>query len=169
MFAPLGFGQWEASGALVTGLIAKEVVVGTLAQVYGGAEEEEGAPGDEPATLADDLTGIAGGFVTAVGDAVRALPGIVGINLVEAEEEPVAEGLAAAIRTGSMASSGGHGSLAALAFLVFVLLYTPCVAALAANRHEFGTPWMLVSLLGQFAIAWLAAFIVFQGGVIMGR
>ncbi len=166
VFAPLGFGRWETSGALVTGLIAKEVVVGTLAQVYGGAEEEV-APLDEPATLADDLTGIAGGFGAAVGDALRALPGIVGINLVEAEEEPVAEGLAVAVRSGFMASSGGHGALAALAFLVFVLLYTPCVAALAANRHEFGAPWMLVSLLGQFAIAWLAAFIVFQGGLVL--
>lgn len=167
VFTPLGFGRWETSGALVTGLIAKEVVVGTLAQVYGGAAGDEGAPGDEAATLVDDLTGIAGGFATAVGDAVRALPGIVGINLVEAEEEPAAEGLATAIRTGFMASSGGHGALAALAFLVFVLLYTPCVAALAANRHEFGTPWMLVSLFGQFAIAWLAAFIVFRGGLMV--
>ena len=87
---------------------------------------------------------------------------------ISTEEEPVAEGLAAAIRTGFAASSGGHSTLAALAFLVFVLLYTPCVAALAANRHEFGTRWMLVSLLGQFAIAWLAAFIVFQGGVLLG-
>jgi ferrous iron transport protein B len=168
VFAPLGFGRWETSGALVTGLIAKEVVVGTLMQVYGGAAEEDGAPGDEPATLADDLSGIVNGFGAAVADALRALPGIVGINLVEAEEEPVAEGLAAAIRTGFAASSGGHSTPAALAFLVFVLLYTPCVAALAANRHEFGTPWMLVSLLGQFAIAWLAAFLVFQGGVLLG-
>jgi ferrous iron transport protein B len=168
VFAPLGFGRWETSGALVTGLIAKEVVVGTLMQVYGGAAEEDGAPGGEPATLADDLSGIVNGFGEAIGAALRALPGIVGINLVQAEEEPVAEGLAAAIRTGFAASSGGHSTLAALAFLVFVLLYTPCVAALAANRHEFGTPWMLVSLLGQFAIAWLAAFLVFQGGVLLG-
>ncbi|MGB9751907.1 ferrous iron transport protein B [Roseiflexus castenholzii] len=166
VFAPLGFGRWETSGALVTGLIAKEVVVGALAQSYGSAEGEI-APPDEPATLANDLTGIVGGFGAAVGDALRALPGIIGINLVEAEEEPVAEGLASAIRAGFMASSGGQGALAALAFLVFVLLYTPCVAALAANRHEFGASWMLVSLLGQFAIAWLAAFIVFQGGLVL--
>ncbi len=167
VFAPLGFGRWETSGALVTGLIAKEVVVGTLAQAYGSAEDA--APVDEePATFSDDLAGIVGGFGAAVADALRALPGIVGINLVEAEEEPVAEGLAAAIQAGFAASSGGHSTLAALAFLVFVLLYTPCVAALAANRHEFGTRWMLVSLLGQFAIAWLAAFIVFQGGVLLG-
>jgi len=168
VFAPLGFGRWETSGALVTGLIAKEVVVGTLMQVYGGAVEEDSAPGDEPATLADDLSGIVNGFGEAIGAALRALPGIVGINLVEAEEESAAEGLAAAIRTGFAASSGGHSTPAALAFLVFVLLYTPCVAALAANRHEFGTSWMLISLLGQFAIAWLAAFIVFQGGVLLG-
>jgi ferrous iron transport protein B len=168
VFAPLGFGRWETSGALVTGLIAKEVVVGTLMQVYGSAAEESSTPGDEPATLADDLTSIVNGFGEAIGAALRALPGIVGINLVHAEEEPVVEGLAAAIRTGFAASSGGHSTLAALAFMVFVLLYTPCVAALAANRHEFGTSWMLVSLLGQFAIAWLAAFVVFQGGVLLG-
>lgn len=167
VFAPLGFGRWETSGALVTGLIAKEVVVGTLAQVYGGAED--GAPvEEEPATFSEDLAGIVGGFGAAVSDALRALPGIVGIDLAQDEEEAVAEGLAASIRTGFAASSAGHSAAAALAFLVFVLLYTPCVAALAANRHEFGASWMLVSLLGQFAIAWLAALIVFQGGVLLG-
>jgi ferrous iron transport protein B len=167
VFAPLGFGHWETSGALVTGLIAKEVVVGTLAQAYGGAGDAVSVD-EEPATFSDDLAGIVGGFGAAVADALRALPGIVGIDLAQDEEESVAEGLAASIRTGFAASSGGHSTPAALAFLVFVLLYTPCVAALAANRHEFGTRWMLVSLLGQFAIAWLAAFIVFQGGVLLG-
>ncbi|MFQ3682554.1 ferrous iron transport protein B [Roseiflexus sp.] len=166
VFAPLGFGRWETSGALVTGLIAKEVVVGALAQVYGSGEAEV-APSDEPVTFVEDLTVIAGGFGAAIGDALRALPGVIGINLVEAADKPTAEELASAIRAGFMTSSGGHGALAALAFLVFVLLYTPCVAALAANRHEFGASWMLISLLGQFAIAWLAAFIVFQGGLLL--
>ncbi|MGQ9529588.1 ferrous iron transport protein B [Chloroflexus sp.] len=167
VFAPLGFGRWETSGALVTGLIAKEVVVGTLTQVYGGAGEVAPAD-DEPATFFDDLAVIVGGFGAATGDALRALPGVVGVNLAQEEEEPVAEGLSASIRAGFVASSDGHSTPAALAFLVFVLLYTPCVAALAANRHEFGAFWMLVSLLGQFAIAWLAALVVFQGGVLLG-
>ncbi|MGB9632120.1 MAG: ferrous iron transport protein B, partial [Chloroflexaceae bacterium] len=72
--------------------------------------------------------------------------------------------LAIAVRAGFEASSGGHGSLAALAFLVFVLLYTPCMTAVAAARHEFGSRWMWVSIVGQFAVAWLAALLVFQGG-----
>ena len=52
--------------------------------------------------------------------------------------------------------------------MVFVLLYTPCVASLAAERHELGARWMWVSIFGQLAVAWLGAFVVFQGGVALG-
>ncbi len=65
-------------------------------------------------------------------------------------------------------SSGGHGPLAAFAFMVFVLLYTPCIAAVAAFRQEFGTQWMWVSVIGQSAIAGAGAFVVFQGGRLLG-
>lgn len=167
VFAPLGFGSWETSGALVTGFVAKEVVVGTLIQTYaveGAAAEEEAAP----TSLAEDLLGIVTGFGAAVGDALRAIPGIIGITFGEAEEEAAPGGLATAIQTGFDASSGGHGALAALAFLVFVLLYTPCMVATAAARHEFGNGWMWVSVIGQFVVAWLAALLVFQGGLLLG-
>lgn len=166
VFAPLGFSNWESSGALVTGLIAKEVVVGTLTQVYVG----EDAVAEPPASpsLGEDAAAIVTGFGAAIGDALRALPGIIGIDLSAAEAEPVADELATAIQAGLAASSNGHATAAALALLVFVLLYTPCVATLAASRHEFGLRWMLTSLLGQFAIAWLAALIVFQGGRLIG-
>lgn len=166
VFAPLGFGNWESSGALVTGLIAKEVVVATLIQVYVGEEP----PADEApsATLSADLGEIVYGFGAAVGEAMAALVGMGGITSGTETIAPVANELATAIRAGLTASSNGHAGLAALAFLVFVLLYTPCVATLAVSRHEFGLRWMLVSLLGQFAIAWLAALLVFQGGLALG-
>jgi ferrous iron transport protein B len=168
VFAPLGFGSWETSGALVTGFVAKEVVVGTLIQTYGVAEEaaaEEAAP----TTVGEDLLGIVTSFGTAAGDALKAVPGIVGITFGEAEEEEAPpDALTTAIATGFTASSGGHGALAALAFLVFVLLYTPCMVATAAARQEFGNGWMWVSVVGQFAIAWLAALLVFQGGRLLG-
>ncbi|PDV99818.1 ferrous iron transport protein B [Candidatus Chloroploca asiatica] len=162
VFAPLGFGSWETSGALLTGFVAKEVVVSTMIQVYNvpGAEEEEvGAT-----TIGEDLLAIGGGFLSATGDALKALPSIIGINLAAEEDEQAPDGLTGAIRQGFDASSGGHGALAALAFLVFVLLYTPCMVAVAAARQEFGSRWMWVSIIGQFVIAWLAALIVFQGG-----
>jgi ferrous iron transport protein B len=168
VFAPLGFGSWETSGALVTGFVAKEVVVATLIQTY-AVETEVVAEEAVSASFGADLLGIAGGFVTATSDALRAVPSIIGMDLSAAEaEEAAPSGLNAAIQSGFAASSGGHGALAALAFLVFVLLYTPCMVAAAAARHEFGNRWMWLSIVGQFAIAWLAALIVFQGGRLLG-
>jgi len=61
VLAPAGFGEWEAAGSLVTGFVAKEVVVGTMSQIYVGAAEEEEA--GEPTTFFEDLGEIAGGFV----------------------------------------------------------------------------------------------------------
>ena len=86
-----------------------------------------------------------------------------------ADEETADHGdLAAAIDAGFEESSGGHGALAAIAFMVFVLLYTPCMAAVAAQRNELGTRWMWGSIIGQTALAWVMAFIVFQGGLLLG-
>jgi len=119
VLAPAGFGNDHAAAALITGFVAKEVVVGSFAQSYAVAK-----PGD------------------------AALPGSLGEQLRASFDQ----------------SSGGHGGAAALAFMVFVLAYTPCVAALAEQRRLFG--WRpTVSALGvQLAGAWLLAVMVFQVG-----
>jgi ferrous iron transport protein B len=167
VFGPAGFGEWEQAGALLSGFVAKEVVVSTFAQLYAveGDESEEGeeaAPG-----LVADLRGIGSGFVGAAWDTLRAIPGIVGLDFISLEDDSSSQ-LQSAIRSSFEESSGGQGNLAAMAFLVFVLLYTPCMAAVAAFRHEFGTRWMWVSVVGQLVIAWLGAFIAFQGGRLLG-
>lgn len=59
-------------------------------------------------------------------------------------------------------SSGGHPQAAALAFLAFLLAYTPCVATLAAQRRQIGGRWTAVGVLMQFTMAWLLAVAVFQ-------
>jgi ferrous iron transport protein B len=165
IFAPLGFGSWESSGALVTGFVAKEVVISTMGQIYGLEAAEEAA---EPTTFIEDVSGIVTSFGSAVVDTVKSIPLIVGINLFdeEAEEEPSA--LMGAIRSGFTETSGGHGALAALAFMTFVLLYTPCMVAAAAARQEFGNKWMWVSVIGQFVLAWFVALLVYQGGLLLG-
>ncbi len=165
IFEPLGFGSWESSGALVTGIVAKEVVISTMGQIYGLEAAEEAG---EPTTFIEDVSSIATSFVGAIGDTIKSIPLIVGINLFEedAEEEPSA--LMGAISSGFEESSGGHGALAALAFMTFVLLYTPCMVAAAAARQEFGNKWMWVSIIGQFVLAWFVALLVFQGGLLLG-
>ncbi len=166
VFQPLGFGSWEASSALLTGFVAKEVVVSTMSQVYGveGVEEEA----TEPPTFFEDLGSIFTGFASATVDTVKSLPLIVGINLFEEEVEEEPTILMGVIQEGFDVSSGGHGALAALAFMVFVLIYTPCMVAIAAERHELGMNWTWVSIFGQLALAWLMAFVVFQGGKLLG-
>ncbi len=165
VFEPLGFGSWEASGSLVTGFVAKEVVISTMAQVYGADADEAAA---EPTTVVEDLQGIVSSLGTAVWDALKAIPGIVGIDIAGAEEEDEPSSLMSAIRTSFETSSGGHGALAALAFLVFVLLYTPCMVAVAAERQELGMRWTWVSIIGQLVLAWLVALLIFQGGLLLG-
>jgi ferrous iron transport protein B len=117
--APAGFGNDHAAAALMTGFVAKEVVVGSFAQSYAVAK-----PAD------------------------AALAGSLGEQL----------------RTSFNESSGGHGGAAALAFMVFVLAYTPCVAALAEQRRLFGWRPTVSALGAQLAGAWLLAVMVFQVG-----
>jgi ferrous iron transport protein B len=77
-------------------------------------------------------------------------------------------GLGEAVRADFEASSGGHASAAALAFLAFLLAYTPCVATLAALRREVGGRWMLTSVGISLSVAWLLAVTVFQVGRLLG-
>ena len=161
VFAPAGFDTWEATGALVTGMLAKEVVISTMSQVYGvaGAEDED-AP---QTTFLEDVEGIARGFGEATLDTVRATISLVpGVNLMPddgGEEDDTA--LQAALR-------GQFSALEAVAFSVFVLLYTPCVATIGAIRHEFGTRWMLVSAGYMLVVAWLGAVLTTQVGMALG-
>ena len=119
VLAPAGFGNDHAAAALITGFVAKEVVVGSFAQSYAVAE-----PGDP------------------------AQAGSLGARLRQSFDE----------------SSGGHGGPAALAFMVFVLAYTPCVAALAEQRRLFGWRPTVSALVSQLVTAWVLAVLVFQVG-----
>ena len=58
--------------------------------------------------------------------------------------------------------------LTAASMLVFSLLYTPCIAAIAAIRRELGSKWALLMVLWQCALAWFCAFLVAQIGTVMG-
>lgn len=161
---PAGFGEWEQSGALLTGFVAKEVVVSTMAQLYAvdGAEADTADPG-----FFDDVLDIGSSFVGAGADTLKAIPGVVGLDFFDLESDGDTA-LETAVRGSFETGSGSRGQLAAVAFMVFVLLYTPCMSAVGAFRHEFGTRWMWVSVVGQFVIAWAGAVFVFQVGRFVG-
>lgn len=162
---PLGFGTWEAAGSLVTGFVAKEVVVSTMAQIYG---VDEIAEETADATFLQDVWAIIAGFFQATIDTIKTIPKIFGIDLFGQVPEADTSALMASVYRSFQVSSGGHGALAGLAFMVFVLIYTPCMVAIAAERQELGMKWTWVSIVGQLGLAWALAFIVFQGGLALG-
>ena len=112
VFAPLGFGSWQPAVALIFGLVAKEVVVGTFSSLFGVAEE--GA------------------------------------------------GIAAAMH-------GIFTPLTAYVFMVFVLLYIPCFAALGTIKQETGGwKWPLIMSGTTLVTAYVVAFIVYMVGLALG-
>jgi len=161
VLAPAGFGDWEAAGSLVTGFVAKEVVVGTMSQIYvGGAEEAEIA---EPTTFFQDIGEIVVGFVDATVDTIKGtislIPGIDLMGEEEAEEEDTE--LVTALQS-------AFTPLSAIAFNVFVLLYVPCMVAVAAQRQEYGNKWTLFSAVYLTALGWVSAVLIYQVGGLLG-
>lgn len=121
VFAPAGFDDWHASAALITGFVAKEVVIGSMSQSYHA---------DEP-------------------DAAAAQQGTEGT-------------LGQKLRASFDRSSHGHGRAAAIAFLLFTLAYTPCLATVAEMRRQFGTKVAAQSVMLSLAVAYAIAVIAFQ-------
>ena len=161
LFAPLGFGNWQAAGSLMSGFIAKEIVVSTMSQTFVGTDVEDSEQIEKP-DFGQDLLKIVAGFSGAVLDAGKSLVSIIpGIDLIESNGETEDTALSAALRN-------YYSPLTAVAFVAFVLLYVPCVAMLAAIRHEYGSKWAVFSTGYQLALAWIVAFVIFQGGKLLG-
>lgn len=105
IFAPLGFGNWQASVSLLTGIMAKETVVSTMEIIYAG-----------------DLAAILPYHFTF---------------------------------------------LSALSFMVFVLLYVPCVSTIGALKKEYGTKFTILSVINQLVVAWIVSYFVYSCGILL--
>ncbi|WP_457630280.1 ferrous iron transport protein B [Oceanithermus sp.] len=149
LFRPLGVGDWRLLGALLPGLIAKEVVVGTLAVSYLGAGS--GAP----LGLAQGLGQIATGLLGALAGTLSAVPALLGLPQLAPPSAAAPTALQQALRTALTPA-------AALAYMAYTLLYTPCVATLTAIRQEFGRRWALIAVVYELAVAWLVAWGVYR-------
>ncbi len=161
IFAPLGFGTWEASASLLTGIVAKEIVVGTMGEIYVPGAQEENADETVP-TLGEDLREIVVSFGGAVKGAASNVVSTFGVSSLAAEDEEGDSPLKGAVR-------GAFTPLSAYAFMAFVLLYMPCVVVAIAMRQEFGSwKWFGVAFAYQTALAWSTALIIYQGGRLLG-
>jgi len=146
LLGPLEIHDWRLAGALVPGFVAKEVVIGTLGVTYLQADPVA------PMGLVEGLREIASGLGGALWATLQAIPALLGLPGIHLPPPEAPEGLPAALSQ-SMSRSG------ALAYLVFVLLYTPCVGTLMALRLEFGRRWAALSAVYQLVVAYALAFL----------
>jgi ferrous iron transport protein B len=159
IFEPLGFGTWEAASSLLTGVVAKEIVISTMGQVYVPQAEEEN---EEAPSFGEDVKEIGVSFAGAFVDAAKNVFSTFGIATMSAEEDEEASGLKSVL-------AKTFTPLSAYAFMAFVLLYLPCFIVLVAMWHEFGTwKWAGVTIVYQTVLAWVVAFVIYQGGRLMG-
>ncbi len=142
VFAPIGLGDWRVVGALIPGTVAKEVMIGSLALTFTGAEAST------PLGFLAGLREVVVGLLDAVRGTLTGLWGSV---------------LAAEAPDGALGSRLGTALPLAsgLSLMVFSLLYVPCVATLGAIAKLFGRRWALVSVAWQLAVAYAAAGAVF--------
>jgi len=169
VFQPMGIREdnWPAAVGLFTGLFAKEVVVGTLDALYTqmGAEEAgesvEDAPfdlwggvGEAFATIPVNLAGLADRLLDPLGFDVT-----VAENLDEAaEKQSVARG------TFDVIASKFDGGIGAFAYLIAILLYSPCMSALSAYYRELSIGWTAFVALYSTALGYGMAVLTYQIG-----
>lgn len=119
---PLGF-DWKMSISIITGLSAKEVVVGTIGVLYSGEE------GDENES-----------------------------SLIQKIKEQE-------YHSGEKKGQKVFNPLVALSFMIFILVYFPCIGVVAAIRKESGQwKWAIFSIVYTTSLAWILSFAIFQIG-----
>ncbi len=163
-FAPLGIQEdnWPATVGLFTGMFAKEAIVGTLDALYTESESEADAG-------APDLLGAAGEAFTSIGTEFMALADTLtdplGISIGDVSDaEAVAEEQEVQGSTLTNMANLFVSPFAAFCYLVFILLYAPCVAVLGAVNKEAGWRWTLLVFSWSTALAYIAATVTYQIG-----
>ncbi len=174
IFTPMGIEKdnWPATVSLFTGLFAKEVIVGTINSLYlqeDGAAEEGTADGEgeaassaaEPWRLGPILAESFGSIGANLAGLAGSLTDPLGMGLISGDAEAAGEEL----ETGGRIFQGLRSRftpVSAYAFLLFVLLYFPCVAALGAAVQETGPKYGALLVTYLTLLGWIVATLFYQ-------
>jgi len=166
LFEPMGVEEenWPASVALFTGLFAKEAIVGTVNSLYASmdynstaAEEEEEDGGiDVPGTVVEAFASIGGGFL----DLFSSFD-LLGIGSVTEDPDAISEELELGDSTLTRMQSY-FTPAAGFAYLLFILLYFPCLAAMGAAHKEMGSLYTTVQMVYLTVLAWSVSTLFYQ-------
>ena len=159
LFHPLGIEDhnWPATVGIFTGIFAKEVVVGTLDALY--APRSTGADYDLAAGINEAFVSVPRNLA-AIRDLVL---DPLGLDLGDTTDVTAqAEAQAVEIGTIGAMQAGFNGRIGAFAYLLFILLYMPCVATIGVIFKEIGAFWAAFSTLWSVTVAYAVSVIVYQ-------
>ncbi|SVA14656.1 uncharacterized protein METZ01_LOCUS67510 [marine metagenome] len=163
-FIPLGLerNNWPATVGLFTGMFAKEAIVGTLDALYSEPQNEtETGPPDLLAATGEAFASI-GAELVSLGDS---LGDPLGISIGDVSNvEVVAQEQEVSGNTLTNMAAMFNGPFSAFCYLVFVLLYAPCVAVLGAVNKEAGWRWTLLVFGWCTGLAYITATVIYQIG-----
>ncbi len=169
IFKPMGIEQdnWPATVGIITGVLAKEVVVGTLDALYSTIDQPikeliiqepiEFSLLDSLATavktIPNNLVGVANSLLDPLG--------ITAIGTTNSQES-AAKAQAVDVSTFGAMHKRFDGKVGAFAYLLFILLYFPCVAATGAMYRETGAGWTFLGVSWSTGLAYATAVIFYQ-------
>lgn len=170
VLSPMGITEdnWAATVGMITGIFAKEAVVGTLDALYGAlAVGDAGGTVDESGGF-DLVAGLGAAFATIpenLAGLADAVTDPLGLNILgTTDQEAAAEQQEVAVGTFGAMASRFDGQIGAFAYLLAVLLYMPCVAAMAAIWRETGPRWAVFASLWTTGLGYGAAVVAYQIG-----
>lgn len=161
ILAPMGIKEenWQAGVGIITGIFAKEVLVATFNSLYSPKNtDDQSEPSivdswhEATASIKENLLGI------APDDPLGIDVGDLSDLATVAEEQHVE------LSTYQVMQAAFVGQLGAFSYLLFILLYTPCVAAMGAIKNEVGSRWAGFAAIWSFLLAYLMATLCFQVG-----
>lgn len=159
IFAPMGIQEdnWPATVGILSGLLAKEVVVGTLDALYSNLDQPNNAIDAPPESYS---------LMLSLGEALATIPenlrGLSDTLLDPLGFGSISEDQGVEKSTFTAMQHRFDGAIGAFAYLLFILMYFPCVAATAAMHREIGTRWTFLGIAWSTGLGYGAAVLFYQ-------
>ncbi len=169
--APMGIEEdnWPATVGIMTGVLAKEVVVGTLDAIYSQLAVADGAENEAASSVMASLYAAVVSVPNNLADALGGLLDPLGLAALQpsGDLDAAAEEQGVADATFTEMAQRFDGRIGAFAYMLFILLYFPCVAATAAIKREAGWGWTLFAMAWTTGFAYAAATMFYQAATFM--
>ena len=154
VFKPIGIEDWRATTSLVPAFLAREIIISSMGAIYSASTKEDYSNFNIEKSFKEQMISLEQALKNTVLSFVS--PGFSNVFTKESTDSSTIK----AIRD----SLSPYG---ALSFMVFVLLYTSCIATVSILKSEFGTKFGMLFLLYSFVLGWAVALVIYRVSMVL--